>query len=157
MASGTLAVEGPANAYRSRPSKATQSQVLRIGAVEVNVRRKRLMIRIACHSSVLALLFFLSLLMLAIGAESVACLLFIIFLGYLITIPINPIPKLVEVRAIQEAVCLDCGEMMDLVGVYSCGCGYLSWQPRHAFLPCVNCKRTFAWLVCGRCEASIVI
>jgi len=83
----------------------------------------------------------------------------ILFLGYAVTLRVNPISRIVERKLVKEAQCPACGEVIDLFNMWSCGCGYLTWQSRHAFSPCPNpkCKKVFSWLVCPRCEGSILV
>ena len=81
----------------------------------------------------------------------------IMLLGYVLTLRWNPLPRWVIQRLIREARCPECGQGVDLVNLWHCGCGYVIWHPRHALSPCPNCGKVFAWLVCPRCEASILI
>jgi hypothetical protein len=123
----------------------------------MTVRNKRFLIRLALHSSVLTLLLIFVLILSAIGAMSTASFFSLFFLIYLLTLRLNPIPGLIEVKMIQEAVCADCGEVTQLVAVWSCGCGYLTWRPRSALSPCRYCGKTYEFVVCNRCEATILI
>ncbi len=123
----------------------------------VNIKRKRLLIRLAFHTAALVLLLSASLLAQLIGSPSAAAFFTVIFLGYAITMRANPLPGRIERRLVVETECPNCGETFDLVNNWSCGCGYVTWEPRHAFSPCPHCKKVFTWLVCPTCEGSIRI
>jgi endogenous inhibitor of DNA gyrase (YacG/DUF329 family) len=45
---------------------------------------------------------------------------------------------------------------LDLVASWRCHCGFVS-QERHAFSPCPQCGKGFAWINCPRCGRSILI
>ena len=73
-----------------------------------------------------------------------------------LTFRFNPLPRMLQERFIQQTECPACGEVVDLVNTWNCSCGYVTWQPRHAFSPCPNCKKVFRWLTCPQCQASIL-
>jgi len=116
-----------------------------------------MLLRLGLHSAALLLLIIPILVCTAVGDNPTAALFSLLFLGYVATLRANPLPRIVERRIIKEAQCPYCGEVIDLVGTWSCGCGYLIWESRHAFSPCPHCKKVFTWLVCPRCEGSIPV
>jgi len=123
----------------------------------MGLKTKRLLIHISCHSVALALFATFILASIAVEDEQAAGVSAMLFLGYAVTLRINPLPRIVERKLLKEAQCPACGEVIDLVSTWSCGCGFLTWEPRHAFSPCPHCKKVFTWLVCPRCEGSIPI
>ena len=123
----------------------------------MSLKAKRLLIRVSCHSVALTLLAVPILVSMVTEDESAAGFFAMLLLGYAVTLRVNPIPRIVERKVMREAQCPACGEVIDLVSTWSCGCGFLTWETRHAFLPCLNCKKVFTWLVCPRCEGSIAI
>lgn len=76
---------------------------------------------------------------------------------YSLTWRLNPLPRLVQGWAIRQTKCLACGEIIELVDTWQCGCGFTSWQPRHVCSPCPHCRKVFRWLVCPNCQASIPV
>jgi hypothetical protein len=95
---------------------------------------------------------------LLLGQPGIAGFFGLLFLVYLVTLRVNPLPRWVEQKVIREAQCPACSEIIDLVNnVWACGCGFQSWEPRHALSICPGpgCGRTFRWLVCPNCEGSI--
>jgi hypothetical protein len=79
----------------------------------------------------------------------------LLLISYLATLKINPLPRIVERRVLRAAECDYCGEWIDMFGIWSCGCGYISWQPRHGLSRCPGCGKEYVWLQCPRCESSI--
>jgi len=80
-----------------------------------------------------------------------------ILLADILTFRIIPVLRWFEEILIEEASCYSCGAAIDLVGVYKCGCGFVSWKERHAFSPCPMCGKYFNWIVCPECETTIPI
>lgn len=121
----------------------------------MNLRVKRLLLRLVVHSLVLGLAF--SGMMLGVLAESgpLAGFFALAFLGYLAILRVNPLPKLLERSIFQELECSSCGQAIDLVNNWTCGCGFVTWEPRHGLSNCPHCRKEYAWLQCPRCEAGI--
>ncbi len=121
----------------------------------MDLKTRRILIRLKIHAPVLTFLAAAAFVGMAAGSLSAAGPFALLFFIYGVTIPINPLPRIWEERTIQDAECPACGQGIDLVNTWSCGCGFVTWVPRHAFSPCPNCGKVFAWLVCPQCETSI--
>lgn len=80
-----------------------------------------------------------------------------ILLGDILTFRLIPLSRHLEELLIPEAVCYSCGTVIDLVGSFRCGCGFLSHKERHVFSPCPMCGKVFLFLTCPSCETSIPI
>ena len=81
-----------------------------------------------------------------------------VFFGFLIII--NLIASRWIIRSLHKSLiavaqCSHCGTMLDLYGKWKCTCGYIS--PRHAFDTCKNCKGSFGYIPCPKCEVAIDI
>jgi hypothetical protein len=76
---------------------------------------------------------------------------------HLFTFRLLPISLWVQQQLIREALCPSCGQAIELIGQYRCGCGYMSPMERHVFSPCPLCGKCFRWLTCPACETSILI
>ena len=122
----------------------------------MSLKTKRLYLRLGLHSTALAFLLIIILLGALVGKGSTSGFFAFLFIGYLLTLRVNPLPRLLEVRCIQEHQCSTCGENIDLVGGWSCGCGFTTWEPRHALAPCPVCKKEFDWLQCPSCDNGIL-
>ena len=120
----------------------------------MNLRMKRLLIRVVCHLPILIILGVLPFIFKPSGMKMNDGLM-ILLLIYIATLRINPLPTVIERKILRIAECPGCGEVIDLVNTWNCGCGFLVWIPRHAFSSCPHCRKVFSWLVCPRCEASI--
>ena len=120
----------------------------------MNLRTKRLLVRVACHLPVLIAVGIFALIYNLSGRE-ISGGLIIFLLLYVATLRVNPLPRVIERKMLRIAECPGCGEVIDLVNTWNCGCGFLVWIPRHAFSSCPHCRKVFSWLVCPRCEASI--
>lgn len=118
----------------------------------MSLKTKRLYLRLGLHSTVLTFLLMIMLIGAAVDNASTSGLFAVLFVGYLLTLRVNPLPGLLEIRLIQELQCSACGETIDLMGGWSCGCGFTTWEPRHALSPCPVCKKEFEWLQCPSCE-----
>ena len=68
-----------------------------------------------------------------------------------------PLIRYVHSRLVQTTTCQCCGQAVDLIGYWSCGCGFVAPLPRHVFLGCRNCGKYFSWLHCPACNACIHI
>jgi len=125
----------------------------------MSLKTKRLLIRFIVHLPIIGLLMIALLISNNTSNTSSIAFLGLIVLLYLATLRINPLPGIIERRKIQEVHCWACGEIIKLVDTWACSCNFVTWEPRHAFSPCPNpdCKKTYAWLVCPRCERSIPI
>lgn len=123
----------------------------------MGLKRKRQLIGLAYHGAVALILLAGTSLGEATGSPGLLVLSGLVFLAHGLTFRVNPLPRLVQERFIQEAVCPACGEAIDLVQVWNCSCGFVTWEPRHVFSPCPNCKKQFSWIVCPVCERSIPI
>ena len=121
----------------------------------MSLKTKRLYLRLGLHSAVLIFLLVIMLIGALVNNGSTSGFFGFLFISYLITVRVNPLPKLLEVRYIQEHQCSACGENVDLMGGWSCGCGFTTWEPRHALAPCPVCKKEFEWLQCPSCDNGI--
>ena len=121
----------------------------------MSLRAKRLLLRVGFHSAVLGILLIFMLVGSLAESPSTSGFFGILLLGYLVTLKVNPLPRLLERKLFQEIECATCGEAIDLVSSWNCGCGFITWQPRHALLPCPVCKKEFEWLQCPRYENGI--
>ena len=121
----------------------------------MSLRLRRRLLRGVCHASILLLLTLAMSWAQAVGDDGGMRAWAGLSLLWLLTFRINPLPGIVSVWLFRQTTCGECGEAMDLVNYWRCGCGYVTWQPRHAFSPCPHCRKVFRWLVCPRCGASI--
>lgn len=121
----------------------------------MSLRAKRFLLRVGVHSLMLVLLF-IGLLASALSddASNTGFFVILVFI-YLATLRVNPVPKLLEQWMIQDAECPHCGEVIDLVSIWSCGCGFVTWEPRHGLSACPDCRKVYDRLQCPRCDASI--
>ncbi|MGB7290944.1 MAG: hypothetical protein WBD99_02060 [Thermodesulfobacteriota bacterium] len=81
-----------------------------------------------------------------------------VFFGFLIIINLIAsywITRYLHKSLIAVAQCSSCGTMLDLVGKWKCTCGYVA--QRHVFDKCKNCKGTFGYIPCPKCEVAIDI
>lgn len=121
----------------------------------MSLKAKRQLLRLVLHSVVLAILLVgIALGILSQSLGPAATLLFLT-LGYAATMRINPVPRILEQRLIPEIGCDSCGEVIDMMGHWQCGCGFVSWELRHALSTCPNCRKEYEWLSCPRCERSL--
>ena len=123
----------------------------------MSLKRKRQMLALAWHVTIMVLFFAGMAVGGASGRENLFVLSGVAFFACALTLRVNPLPRLLGSWVIRETHCRECGQPIDLVGLWKCGCGFTTWRPRHAFSPCPNCRRIFSWLVCPSCEASIPI
>ena len=135
---------------RGVPLTATGAEV-----VPMSLKAKRQLVRLAVHSVVLAVLLIGIVLSTLSQSQDTTGTLLILFLGYAVTVRINPIPRILEQKLISEIGCDVCGEMIDMMGNWQCGCGFVSWELRHALSTCPNCKKEYEWLQCPRCDQSL--
>lgn len=89
--------------------------------------------------------------------EKLPVIFFLILVLYVLTIRLNPLPRMILTRIIGRVTCRECGEVIDLTNTWSCHCGYMSWVPRSALAPCRNCSVIFEFIVCPRCSAAIYL
>ena len=59
-------------------------------------------------------------------------------------------------RLIRLHRCGRCGHEQQLTEAWKCGCGYSS-ATRHAFSPCPQCGKGFAWIGCPSCGTSTLV
>lgn len=76
---------------------------------------------------------------------------------HIATFRVIPVARWLQEWLIPEAVCPGCGAVIDLVGIYRCGCGFVPHIERHVFSPCPLCGKGYMWVVCPSCETSILI
>ena len=125
--------------------------------MSLSIRQKRFLIALCFHSVVIGICL--------LGAKTGTLfhwpILYqvsaIILLLHLITFKIIPFSRYLQERLITEAVCPGCGEIVELIGLYKCGCGFVPAIERHAFSPCPFCRKYYQWAVCPACETSILI
>jgi len=123
----------------------------------MDVRSKRLLIRISFHALLLFLLFLAAVGYAIVRNTPMSGLFSLLFLVYAFILPANRLHQLAERRIISVAKCQGCGESIPLLSHWSCGCGFRSWKPRNALMPCDNCGKYFSFLECPYCSASIPI
>ncbi|MCI0438177.1 MAG: hypothetical protein L0177_03495 [Chloroflexi bacterium] len=121
----------------------------------MSLRIKRQLLRVALHGGALAALLLGALAGALAESQEASGIFALLFLAYLATLRVNPLPRLLERKLIQQVECDYCGEVMNMVGVWSCGCGFVTWQPRHGLSACPDCGKVYARLQCPRCDASI--
>jgi hypothetical protein len=123
----------------------------------MSLRARRRLIGLACHLA-LGLLCVAGMALSVPGEDQGAFALWgAVWLGYLLTLRLNPIPRWLQTRALRQTLCPACSQAIDLMDFWGCGCGFVAWHPRHAFSPCPNCGKAFRWIVCPSCQAHILI
>jgi hypothetical protein len=120
-----------------------------------SLREKRLYLRLGFHAAVMAFFFIFILAGALTDNASSSGFFAILLIGYLATLRLNPLPRLLERRLFKEIECAACGQTIQLMDSWSCGCGFVTWEPRHALSPCPVCKKEFPWLQCPSCENGI--
>jgi hypothetical protein len=115
------------------------------------------LLALSCHLAAVALGLFLFFVQYTAGDMDAAGLVLMGLVVYALTLRLNPLPRLVQMRLIRQATCGECGCIIDLVDSWRCGCGFTTWRPRHVFSPCPHCGKVFRWLACPGCQASIPI
>lgn len=118
----------------------------------MTLRSRRVLLRVALHGGVIGVLFIGALIGALAGSGATSGFFSIVLLVYLATLRVNPLPRLLERHLLRKVECPACGQMIDLVSTWSCGCGFDTWKPRHALAPCTNCGKQFAWLQCPSCQ-----
>ena len=89
------------------------------------------------------------------GDDDLAGISALVLLSFVIVQRLSPYPWRMQSWLIHEARCAECGQVIDLVDFWQCGCGFVTWHPRHVFSPCPHCRKVFRWIICPSCEASI--
>lgn len=117
-----------------------------------SLREKRLYLRLGFHAAVMAFLFIFLLAGALTDNASSSGFFAILLIGYLATLRLNPLPRLLERKLFKEIECAACGQTVQLMDSWPCGCGFVTWESRHALAPCPVCKKEFQWLQCPRCE-----
>jgi hypothetical protein len=125
----------------------------------VSVRTKRFWVGAAYYGALVVLCYAAIAIGEITGAHIVSALAILILLGHVLAFRVNPLIRLIQESVIREAECPACGEVIPLVQTWSCSCGFVTWQPRHAFSPCPNadCGKTVGWIDCPNCLASVTI
>lgn len=118
----------------------------------MSLKTKRLCLRLGLHSAVLTFLLIIMFIGVLVDNVSTSGFFAVLFVGYLVTLRVNPLPGLLEKRLLRVLECSACGETIDLMSNWSCGCGFTTWEVRYALSPCPVCKREFEWLQCPSCE-----
>ncbi len=122
----------------------------------MGLRERRLGIFVALHAAVLAL---------GIGSMSLGAWLDVqslfdggglLILADALTFQRLALGRLLQQRLLPAHRCSQCGLEIELVRSWRCGCGFSS-QERHAFSPCPQCGKGFAWVNCPRCNTGILI
>jgi hypothetical protein len=124
---------------------------------EVSVRSKRRIIAFTYHALIAAIGFTGIIVGQALSSSCLIRASATVLIADILTFRVIPITLLIEEKLIPEAVCYGCGAMIDLTGLYKCGCGFLPHEERHIFTPCPMCGKTFSWITCPECETSIPI
>lgn len=66
--------------------------------------------------------------------------------------------RLVLPLFLTSVSCPHCGEQYELVGRWSCSCGYTSNRESHLLrFTCPLCSKQIGWINCARCESTILI
>lgn len=123
----------------------------------ISIRRKRRLIALCYHFGVVAIVVVVAKIGMVADNTLLINMAAVVLLSHLFTFRIIPVSRWIQKRLISEAICLSCGAVIDLVGLYRCGCGFLSHKERHVFSPCPMCGKTFSWINCPECETSIPI
>ncbi|MFW6174788.1 MAG: hypothetical protein ACOC5K_03330 [Chloroflexota bacterium] len=121
----------------------------------MSLRSRRVLLRVAAHGGATAALLLGIVIAAVADSPGTAFFFGLLLLAYLATMRVNPLPRMLERRQLQELECAACGQIFELTSTWDCGCGFLAWAPRHALSPCPNCGKTFSWLQCPRCENGI--
>jgi len=121
----------------------------------VSLRMRRLVVGVAYHGVLVILCFAGIVLGEATGNPALSGLAALVLVGHALTFRLNPLGRMIHESLIGEADCPACGEVIDLVQIWTCSCGFVTWQPRHAFSLCPSCRRVLSWIVCPACETSI--
>jgi hypothetical protein len=120
------------------------------------VRSRRLAITAAFHASVLALGLGAILLGMKLSNQPLFDSGGFLMLVHLLTFQRIPLARWLQERLVREYCCSQCGLLLDLIASWRCGCKYVS-PGRHAFSPCPNCGKGFAWVACPGCGTGILI
>lgn len=122
-----------------------------------NVKNRRQIISFLYHLALLAVSLLGIRVGSALGNQSLLNLSACLLAFHLLTFRVIPISRWIQERLISEAVCFACGQEVELVSQYRCGCGYIAPRERHVFSPCPMCGQRFLWIICPACETSILI
>jgi len=74
----------------------------------------------------------------------------------LLTFRLFPISNFIQSILVNTAHCSNCQETINLKSFWGCSCGYAPPIPRHIFLPCPQCGKTFSFVTCS-CGAGILV
>ncbi len=80
-----------------------------------------------------------------------------LFVLHVLTFRLIPVSRWLQELIISDAYCLGCGFVLNLRSRYRCSCGINPHYEKHAFSPCSNCGKIFSWMVCPRCDTTILI
>jgi len=111
-----------------------------------NIKTRRQLISFLYHLAIWTI----GLLGISVGIN----LMFYLLVFHLLTFRFIPILRWLQEQLIPDAVCFACGQDIELVNQYRCGCGYISPRERHIFSPCALCKQSFLWIECPACQSS---
>lgn len=117
-------------------------------------RTKRRLIVFCYHASTVTVAGLLALAGGATNNTALATAGGLLFWGNLLTWRIVPIGRYLVERLVSTALCPLCGEGIDLVSFWRCGCGFTSPRPRHVLSLCPECRKGFQYLVCPICQMS---
>ena len=128
-----------------------------ISRLPVGLRHKRMAVRVVVHTPVIAFLLVVTAVASALEAMGIAAFFGLALVAYVLTLRLNPLPAQLEQRLLQVVECEVCGTVFGLSGNWGCGCGFQSWNPRHAFTRCPHCHKTFEWLNCPSCQNGVLL
>jgi hypothetical protein len=123
----------------------------------MSIKTKRHLVAFGYHAGVLTFVVLMARIGTAIGSQGIVGASALILLGHILTFRAIPISRWVQEMLIPEATCYGCGAAIELVGLYRCGCGFVSHKERHAFSPCPMCGKNYSWFVCPECETSLPV
>ena len=123
----------------------------------MGIRAKRRLIVYCYHAGIIVGSIGLIKLGAVIGNNLMPKIAVAIVIGDALTFRLLPLSRHLCEWLMPEAVCYSCGTVIELVGIFRCGCGFISHKERHVFSPCSMCGKYFSWLSCPICETSIPI
>lgn len=115
----------------------------------MNIRCQKRLIALVYHSIILVLF--------VVGMNTANSLLIIIGIADLLTFRKLPLVKNIQAALLKMVNCPNCQKELALTDHWQCSCGYSFQTQRHIFLPCPNCGKSFTFIACSNCDATILI
>ena len=112
------------------------------------IRAKRRLIVFCYHAVIIVGSIGLMKLGAAIGNNLMPKIAVAIVIGDALTFRLLPLSRHLCEWLMPEAVCYSCGTVIELMGIFRCGCGYQSYKERHVFSPCPMCGKVFLFIEC---------